>query len=49
MREESDVRERMCEAGAEGYLLKIAPFDELLAAIRGESRTQSAIPCEPTV
>ncbi len=36
MREEPEVRERMCEAGAESYVLKTAPYKELLAAIRGE-------------
>ena len=45
MREEPDVRERMYQAGAESYVLKTAPYKELLAAIRGESRTCRAIPC----
>jgi len=36
MREEPDVRERMCQAGAESYVLKTAPYRELLAAIRGQ-------------
>ncbi len=35
MREEPDVRERMCEAGVDSYVLKTAPYRELLAAIRG--------------
>jgi len=36
MWEEPEVRERMYQAGAEGYVLKTAPSEELLAAIRGE-------------
>jgi circadian clock protein KaiB len=36
MREEPEVRERMRQAGAESYVLKTAPYGELLAAIRGE-------------
>lgn len=35
MFEEADMAEAMREAGAEMYLLKTAPSDELLAAIRG--------------
>ncbi len=35
MRAEPEVRERMHEAGAESYVLKTAPYKELLAAIRG--------------
>jgi PAS domain S-box-containing protein len=35
MWDESEVRERMYRAGAEGYVLKTAPSEELLAAIRG--------------
>jgi PAS domain S-box-containing protein len=35
MWEESDVREKMYRAGAESYVLKTAPSEELLAAIRG--------------
>ncbi|MCL5282913.1 MAG: response regulator [Planctomycetes bacterium] len=35
MFEDADVRERMHQAGAESYLLKTAPSEELLAAIRG--------------
>ena len=35
MFEEPDVRERMHQAGAESYVLKTRPSDELLAAIRG--------------
>ncbi|MCL5280953.1 MAG: response regulator transcription factor [Planctomycetes bacterium] len=36
MFDESAVRERMYQAGAEGYVLKTAPSEELLAAIRGK-------------
>jgi PAS domain S-box-containing protein len=36
MREEPETREKMCAAGAESYVLKTAPYKELLAAIRGE-------------
>ncbi len=35
MYEEPETIERMCQAGAEGYVLKTAPPEELLAAIRG--------------
>jgi CheY-like chemotaxis protein/anti-anti-sigma regulatory factor len=35
MFDESDVRERMYQAGAESYVLKTAPSEELLAAICG--------------
>jgi DNA-binding NarL/FixJ family response regulator len=35
MREDPDVRERMSQAGAESYILKSAPYKELLATIRG--------------
>jgi PAS domain S-box-containing protein len=38
MREEPEIRERMCQAGAESYVLKTAPYKELLAAIRGNGR-----------
>ncbi|MCL5281092.1 MAG: response regulator transcription factor [Planctomycetes bacterium] len=38
MREEPEVREKMREAGAESYVLKTAPYTELLAAIRGKER-----------
>ena len=37
MFEEADMAEAMRQAGAEAYLLKTAPSDELLAAIRGRS------------
>ena len=36
MREEPEVRERMHQAGAESYVLKTAPYKELLAAICGK-------------
>jgi PAS domain S-box-containing protein len=36
MWEEPEVRERMYQAGAESYVLKTAPSEELLAAIRGQ-------------
>ena len=35
MFEDAEVRERMYQAGAESYVLKTAPAEELLAAIRG--------------
>jgi PAS domain S-box-containing protein len=35
MHEEPETREQMRQAGAEGYVLKTAPAEELLAAIRG--------------
>ncbi len=35
MHEEARVTDRMCKAGAAAYLLKTAPSEELLAAIRG--------------
>jgi CheY-like chemotaxis protein len=37
MWEEPEMRERMYQAGAESYVLKTAPSDELLAAIRGRA------------
>ncbi len=37
MYNESEAMENMQRAGAEGYVLKTAPIDELVAAIRGES------------
>jgi len=37
MWEEPEVRERMYQAGAESYVLKTSPTEELLAAIRGRS------------
>lgn len=37
MHDEADKKERIFEAGAEGYVLKTAPAEELLAAIRGGS------------
>ncbi len=44
MYNEPEAMENMQRAGAEGYVLKTAPFDELLAAIRGESQTPRAVP-----
>ena len=35
MYDEADKKERMYQAGAEGYVLKTASAEELLAAIRG--------------
>ena len=35
MYDEADKKERMFEAGAEGYILKTVSAEELLAAIRG--------------
>ncbi len=37
MHEEPDMVERMRRAGADGYILKTAPSEELLAAIRGQA------------
>jgi PAS domain S-box-containing protein len=48
MYNEPEAMENMQRAGAEGYVLKTAPLDELLAAIRGESETPDAVPCEAT-
>jgi hypothetical protein len=36
MWDEPKVREKMSEAGAESHVLKTAPYQELLAAIRGK-------------
>ena len=36
MYEEADMVEKMHRAGAESYVLKTAPSEELLAAIRGK-------------
>jgi DNA-binding NarL/FixJ family response regulator len=35
MYEEAGAVERMSQAGAESYILKTAPSEELLAAVRG--------------
>ncbi|MCL5279601.1 MAG: response regulator [Planctomycetes bacterium] len=35
MYEDAEVREKMCQAGADSYVLKTAPAEELVAAIRG--------------
>jgi two-component system response regulator NreC len=40
MYEEPDVLERMRRAGAEDYILKTAPSEELLAAIRGQAHAE---------
>jgi PAS domain S-box-containing protein len=45
MYNEREARENMQKIGADGYVLKTAPLDELLAALRGESRTPGAVPC----
>jgi CheY-like chemotaxis protein len=44
MFEEADMAEAMRQAGAEAYLLKTAPSDELLAAIRGRASPESGRP-----
>ena len=49
MYNEPEAIENMQRAGAEGYVLKTAPLDELLAAIRGESQTPSDVPCGSTI
>lgn len=49
MYNEPEAMETMQRAGAEGYVLKTAPFEELVAAIRGESLAPSDVPCESTV
>ncbi len=36
MFEDAEVRDKMCRAGAESYVLKTAPAEELVAAIRGQ-------------
>jgi len=46
MSQDPDTVERMHQAGADGYVLKTAPSEELLAAIRGESDEYSEIPHE---
>jgi CheY-like chemotaxis protein len=48
MHEEAGVAERMHDAGAEGYMIKTAPSEELLAAIRGAGGIQERVakgPC----
>ncbi len=40
MHEEPDMLEKMRRAGAEGYILKTAPSEELLAAIRGKAHAE---------
>ena len=44
MYEETDTKTAMHEAGAESYVLKTAPSEELLAAIRGK---ESGLPNHP--
>ncbi len=39
MFEDPELREKMYQAGAENYVLKTAPFRELLAALRGKEST----------
>jgi DNA-binding NarL/FixJ family response regulator len=46
MREEPEVRERMQQAGADSYVLKTAPYKELLAAIRGPNPSPDDLPYE---
>ena len=38
MYEEAEMIEKMRRAGAESYVLKTAPSEQLLAAIRGKAR-----------
>jgi CheY-like chemotaxis protein len=42
MYNEPEAMENMQRAGAEGYVLKTAPFDELVAIIRGETPSEVA-------
>jgi signal transduction histidine kinase/ActR/RegA family two-component response regulator len=42
MHDEADVMEKMYAAGAEAYVLKTAPSEELLAAIRGEAQDKTS-------
>ena len=42
MHEEAEMVEKMCQAGAESYVLKTAPSEELLAAIRGKETDSCA-------
>ena len=48
MFDEADVVERMRRAGADSYVLKTAPSEVILAAIRGDDRTRTGIPWEST-
>jgi DNA-binding NarL/FixJ family response regulator len=48
MYDQAEKIEAMSRAGAERYVLKTAPSEELLAAIRGESPEDSEILCEST-
>jgi DNA-binding NarL/FixJ family response regulator len=40
MYEEPDMMEKMRRAGAEGYILKTAASEELLAALRGKAHAE---------
>ncbi len=42
--DEAEIVNRMHEAGAESYVLKTAPSEELLAAIRGENQVRRGTP-----
>jgi PAS domain S-box-containing protein len=48
MYNECEAMENMQRAGAEGYVLKTAPLEELVAAIRGEAQTPSEVSCDST-
>ncbi len=48
MSKEPTQKERMYRAEAESYVLKTAPSEELLGAIRGESQTCNVVPCGST-
>ncbi len=51
MYDEAEKKEKMFEAGAEGYILKTVSADELLAAIRGkkaELKEQLAVGTDPS-
>ena len=49
MHDQPEKIEAMYQAGAEAYVLKTASSEELLAAIRAESRTANSVPREPTL
>jgi len=40
MFQEPEIAEKMCRAGAEIFLLKTAPAEDLLAAIRGDTKRE---------
>jgi DNA-binding NarL/FixJ family response regulator len=48
MFEDADVVTRMRQAGADSYVLKTAPSEEILAAIRGDHQARGGIPREST-